>query len=297
MTQLDHKSTFYQTIALIAFVSTGFLLFQVWSLIFLNSQGYSMGNSLQDIQDITQSLNIKGLLILQIISHVFVLILPAWSWGVLFGIKSLNSDKSILDFKTLIICLSILMATFPLVGLTAKLNQLIPLPEIFKIAEDNVRSLMEKLLSAKGIMDRLLLFITIAIVPAISEEWMFRGVLQNLFKNIYHKTWFFVGITALLFSTFHLQFEGFIPRFILGIVLGLTYGYTKNLIYPILIHFAFNGSQILALFVSGKDWMDEQINQEGLNYLDWFTGIIGLVVTATLLYHLHSSRQKDQNVS
>ena len=43
--------------------------------------------------------------------------------------------------------------------------------------------------------------------------------------------------TSILFSAVHASWYGFIPRFILGMVLGLIYYRTNNLFYTMLVHF------------------------------------------------------------
>ncbi|MBK9632417.1 MAG: CPBP family intramembrane metalloprotease [Saprospiraceae bacterium] len=276
MIDLNHKSTLFKGIALLLFVMGGFFLFQLWTLLFLFIQGLSLDSTIQN--DLTDRLEYRHLLLLQVISHVFVLILPSWLWCKVFGIKDISIYNIPIKWNTLSICLLILLASFPLVGLSAKLNQLIPLPDVFRIAEDKVAEMMEKILNTNGLIDQMILFITIAVIPAIGEEWMFRGIIQNIFKKINNQVWFFVGISAFIFSAFHFQFEGFIPRFILGVVLGLIYHYTKNLVYPMILHFVFNGSQILILFVTGKDWMEEQNTISPIGWLDWTTGVFSVFI-------------------
>lgn len=248
----------------------GFFLFQLWTLLFLFIQGLSLDSTIQN--DLTDRLEYRHLLLLQVISHVFVLILPSWLWCKVFGIKDISIYNIPIKWNTLSICLLILLASFPLVGLSAKLNQLIPLPDVFRIAEDKVAEMMEKILNTNGLIDQMILFITIAVIPAIGEEWMFRGIIQNIFKKLIIRFGFCRDFCN-YFSAFHFQFEGFIPRFILGVVLGLIYHYTKNLVYPMILHFVFNGSQILILFVTGKDWMEEQNTISPIGWLDWITGV------------------------
>jgi hypothetical protein len=59
-------------------------------------------------------------------------------------------------------------------------------------------------------------------------------------------------LSALLFSFFHFEFEGFLPRMFLGILLGVAYWYSGSLWVPILAHFFFNAIQIvLAMYDPG----------------------------------------------
>lgn len=101
---------------------------------------------------------------------------------------------------------------------------------------------------------------TIALIPAICEEMLFRGVLQQSFCRIWrnHRTAIF--ITAILFSLCHGEISGFIPRLILGIILGIIFYHTRNLFFCILAHFTNNAMTILALNSADKP-IDELLRQ------------------------------------
>jgi hypothetical protein len=54
-------------------------------------------------------------------------------------------------------------------------------------------------------------------------------------------------VSAFLFSFFHFEFEGFLPRMFLGVLLGAAYWYSGSLWVPIVGHFFFNAVQIVAV--------------------------------------------------
>lgn len=62
-----------------------------------------------------------------------------------------------------------------------------------------------------------------------------------------------IWISAIIFSAIHLQFEGFLPRMVLGIVLGYLYHWTGNLWVPMLAHAFNNGIQIVLIYATGMD--------------------------------------------
>jgi membrane protease YdiL (CAAX protease family) len=76
------------------------------------------------------------------------------------------------------------------------------------------------------------------ILTAFGEELVFRGyILSNLMESF--NKWLALLISALLFMLFHWSSIGFLPllnTFIIGLVLGLTYIYTRNLWFPICFH-------------------------------------------------------------
>lgn len=90
----------------------------------------------------------------------------------------------------------------------------------------------------------------IALIPAIGEELMFRGYIQQQlqkFTNEHVAIW----VAAFLFSAIHLQFFGFFPRLLLGALLGYLFFYSKSMIVNIVCHLMNNAVVIIYAFVYG----------------------------------------------
>jgi len=100
--------------------------------------------------------------------------------------------------------------------------------------------------------DFLLGVVVIALLPAIGEELVFRGMLQpELFRatgNHHAAIW----ISAILFSAFHMQFFGFVPRMLLGALFGYLYVWSGNLLIPMVAHFVNNGFSVLMMYLYQK---------------------------------------------
>lgn len=104
----------------------------------------------------------------------------------------------------------------------------------------------------------LLLSIGIFIIVAVVEETLIRGyVLKNLMLSF--NKYIALLISSLLFSVMHaanpnFDLFAFLDLFLAGILLGLSYVYTKNLWFPIALHFSWNFFQSFFGFnVSGQD--------------------------------------------
>ncbi|MBD3639115.1 MAG: CPBP family intramembrane metalloprotease, partial [Crocinitomicaceae bacterium] len=79
-----------------------------------------------------------------------------------------------------------------------------------------------------------------ALLPAISEELIFRGLLlKKLMESSEGKTHFAVIVTALLFAAIHVQPWNLLPMIIMGILLGYVYVYTKDIRYLYLIQISY----------------------------------------------------------
>lgn len=102
-----------------------------------------------------------------------------------------------------------------------------------------------------------ILSILIYSIVAIVEEVLFRGyILRNLMISFNKYTALIVS--SLLFSVMHgfnpnIDLMGFTDLFLAGILLGMSYIFTKNLWFPIALHFSWNLTQaFLGFNVSGK---------------------------------------------
>lgn len=100
--------------------------------------------------------------------------------------------------------------------------------------------------------------VAIYLLVAIVEETLFRGyILKNLMLSF--NKYLALIISSILFSIAHAanpsyDLVAFFDLFLAGILLGLSYIYTKNLWFPIALHFSWNFFQTHVGFnVSGQD--------------------------------------------
>ncbi len=90
----------------------------------------------------------------------------------------------------------------------------------------------------------------IAVVPAICEEVFFRGIVQKFVYSFTRRWWLSIGISALVFASFHNSISEFVPILLAGIVLGWVYYYTSSIGLCILMHFMVNGVQVIIGYFS-----------------------------------------------
>lgn len=143
----------------------------------------------------------------------------------------------------------------PLSDLLAHFNEQWTLPESLKDLEKLFRELSDTAnAGTKSFLDfsnhqsLLSIFFTLALIPAVCEEMLFRGALQPLFTS---RWGIHLGIlaTAVIFSAFHFDFFGFLPRFVMGVMLGYLFVFTGNLWVNIVAHLTNNGFIVLYVFL------------------------------------------------
>ncbi|MCC7246499.1 MAG: CPBP family intramembrane metalloprotease [Saprospiraceae bacterium] len=143
----------------------------------------------------------------------------------------------------------LIVASIPMVLYSYQINKMIPLPEVFHFMEDQTEEALKGILKMDNLGELLLNVTIIALLPAIGEELLFRGVLQRqLMRRVSHPLVAIV-LASVIFSAFHLQFEGFIPRFILGMLLGWIYWQTGNFWLPVIAHFFNNAFQVVGQYL------------------------------------------------
>ncbi len=135
-------------------------------------------------------------------------------------------------------------------------NANITLPETWKTVESwmqnkeaYLKQLTDVLTTFPSFLDFLVAFVVIALLPAIGEELFFRGLMQPLFQRLIGNAHAAIWLTAFIFSVFHFQFYGLVPRLFLGALFGYLYYWSENLLMPVLGHFINNGFSLLMRYL------------------------------------------------
>jgi membrane protease YdiL (CAAX protease family) len=184
-----------------------------------------------------------------------------------------------------VLAILVMLAALPLVGFTSDWNHTWHLSETSRRMEQQAEILTRILLNMPNFGTLLVNLVLIAIVPAIAEEFFFRGVMQRLLIQMLHKApWVAIIITAVIFSAIHMEWLDFIPRVILGFLLGALYYLSGNLWLPIIGHFLNNGMQVVMVYLYQVKFIhDDPMKSESVA---WYSAAISLIITAGLLWYL-----------
>lgn len=194
---------------------------------------------------------------------------------------------------------ALMLLAYPAASWLNMVNQQINLPEAFKsmeasmrLAEDNAIKQMKAFLDMKSPTDLIAMLFLIAVLPAICEEFFFRGVLQRLFIQISRRPWIGIIITAVLFSAFHGQFFGFFPRLLLGILLGAIYWYSGSIWPAVLGHFVNNAVQVILVY-RNKNFIEQEPVIEPVYVVLSVFAIIGITWFMQRNSHTHFGELYD----
>jgi uncharacterized protein len=207
------------------------------------------------LQDYPNGYN--AIMILQTFSTPIPFIGAAFFFWIVIEKQSIH-DLSLREISLPVLLLvGILVIGFmPFDAIFIELNQKLALPESMKSieewmkkSEDATAEITKFLTDFKNPSQLIVALVVVALLAGISEELMFRGVLQNIalraFGNPHMAIWF----AAFWFSFIHFQFYGFLPRMFLGALFGYLYFWTKNLWVPMFAHIVNNGFTLLMVYL------------------------------------------------
>jgi hypothetical protein len=221
----------------------------------------------------------------QAMSQISIFMVPAVtiSWmftGDIYSWQGLNIG---LSPTTLVLLLILAFSIIPIITVTGVFNSNLALPSglenlenWMRVKEDKAMKLTGQLVQASTVWSLIINIVVLAIIPAISEELLFRGIIQQILQKWFNSGILAVVVTAILFSSLHFQFYGFLPRFILGIIFGLLFLWSRSIWIPIIAHLLNNIVPVILSYKIGWSGMNETIGNS-------FQGdIVSLIVIIVL---------------
>jgi membrane protease YdiL (CAAX protease family) len=246
--------------------------------------------------------NISQMTYIQVIFTISAFVIPAFMAAYLFSnIKvfdyfKLRHKVSILWFvATLIVVLSI----SPFINMLVTLNEMIVFPESLagiekwmRNFENEAKQTTEFFLSSNALWLNILM---IAVLPAIGEELIFRGLLHNIFVRWTGNVHIAIIITGLLFSAMHVQFYGFFPRWLLGIIFSYLFVWSGTLWLSIFAHFINNAAVVIVYHLTYKDIIPDVVETYGTNRSDIPITLFATSIFLILLWLMWRKRIQISN--
>ena len=220
--------------------------------------------------------------------QLFAFLIP----GVIFSVFLYKSNwarflciDKIPNLLNVAVGIVLIFAAFPLVQFFYWINLQIPLPEGLINLEDQTADLVKNILFVEKPYELWLNLLVIALIPALGEEFIFRGILQKKLIQKLENPHVGIWIVAIIFSAVHMQFQGFLSRMFLGGVLGYMYYWTGNLWVPIVADFFNNAFQIIGQYMFQKEIIELNLEDTPVepNWLLTIGSIVVIGVLSTLL--------------
>ena len=283
----------------------GVLWLGIMALLFVASMvGYVLYVQLTGLQ------SVMALKMAQLVQSLLVFVVPAllavWCWS--RRPAEWLRLRAVGNGWVYAIVVVLMIVAQPGINMLATWNEGIRLPafmseieQYFQDMEASARELTEMLAAAPTIGTMLLNLVVLAAVPAIGEELSFRGVLLGLIDgdttlgariSPSRRTHIAVWVVGIIFSLIHFQFYGFIPRMLLGVVLGYLLVWTGSLWVPMVAHFTNNALVVLLYFAEEHFAINsESLESFGTGATAW-AGWLSLLLSLLLLWLVRNAVQK-----
>ncbi|GHU66884.1 hypothetical protein FACS189413_00680 [Bacteroidia bacterium] len=289
---LKNSSVFVQVLLFVALVFFGYMAVSMISvIIFLFQTGLDFGTL-----DVLQAdlLNRPGLLKMMQTLQIFgMFIFPAvvCAWLYSDNLQSYLKLESKISWKLWMLTALSTLAVIPFLNCTYMINQQMVFPEWLRgvenwmtMMEETNNRILETMLYVHHWWDLPVNILLVCVLTAIGEELIFRGLLQNLLGRAIRNPHVVIWITAIVFSAFHLQFYGFIPRMLIGAFLGYLMYYGGSIWLPIVAHFTNNLFSTLT-FTVFQDSPEIAKEIDALGYgSTWWLAALSVVLFAGLVY-------------
>lgn len=149
--------------------------------------------------------------------------------------------------------------------------------------EERLGKLTEALTDFQSTGDLIAGLLVIALLPAIGEELVFRGMIQHELWRATRNSHLAIWVSAVIFSAIHIQFYGFIPRVLLGALFGYLYNWSGNLLIPIFSHFVNNAFIVVVVYMNHMKIIEIDIENGEAAPLPFV--VTGLIIASGLLYY------------
>ena len=218
-----------------------------------------------------------------------------WKWVYKDKASSYFAWDRKYDFSKQIVFLSILICAYPLIGASADVFRFIDLPEWMQLNDESQLEALASMLAMDNSMDLLINLIIVALLPAIGEELLFRGIIQQELMKVMKSKHLAIFTASFIFAAVHLQVVGLPPKLIIGLILGYTLYWTKHIKYAMVLHFVNNSLPLLALYAAGE------VPESSTEFTDeasasiYFAALISIILVYFLVLYVSKNIGVDES--
>lgn len=225
--------------------------------------------------------------LIQIVGSVGTFIVPALLFSYLFAgdLFSLYRFRDPINWVAVFLTVGMMVSVIPLINYLAEVNMRMEFPiqtidRLMRSMEADAEKIMRAFTATKSVWGLFVNLLMIGVLAAVGEELIFRGIFQKLLTGMVKNPHIAILITALLFSAFHFQFFSFLPRFVLGIILGYLMYLGRSIWFPIIAHFVNNAMGVIYYYFNSRGSADDMLEEIGTSNMLPMTALISLLIFA-----------------
>lgn len=284
-------SGFSQLGLLLLFLGLGLVLAAIIQFVIF-AQALPAGASLMDNDALMKVMgdpkNVNAIRLSQVLGTFCLMFIPAALLSLIVNGKNpfwLGFNKYV-NYRQIALGFAIIflanIAAGPMEDLSKAIVAKLPSLDVAaKKLEDQYAEQVKLLGNLKGWGEFIVAIFILAFFPAMFEELLFRGTLQNLLEKWWKAPLTAIIVSSVIFSVIHMSIYLFLSRALLGFVLGYMYYKSRNIWVNIIAHFLNNALALSVLFSesisTGKVSMDT-----GNIKVAWWAGLLVLAVIIVL---------------
>lgn len=205
------------------------------------------------------------------------------------------------SLKSVILTTFILIFSIPAMNFIIHCNESVVFPDALAGLENSLKALEESnreqiriLLGEPTIGSLIISILIIGILTGLGEELFFRGALQNIFRTLPMNHHYAIWITAIIFSTLHFQFYGFIPRILIGAFFGYLIFWSGSIWLPIFAHALNNSLVVISSWISSRNTINFDINKiaTDFSFESYILIVISIITTSLMIIQLYRHFQR-----
>ncbi|MEA3461287.1 MAG: CPBP family intramembrane glutamic endopeptidase [Bacteroidota bacterium] len=223
--------------------------------------------------------------LIQMLGSVGTFIVPALLFSYLFegDLFSFYKFRNPTGMTPMLLVILMMVSVIPFINYMAEINMKMEIPiraldQLLRTLETTAEEMMVAFTATKSFWGLLVNLLMIGVIAAVGEELIFRGLLQSLLSDMIKNIHVAILITALFFSAFHFQFFSFLPRFVLGLILGYMMYYGQSIWYPILAHFVNNAMGVIYYYFNSRGSADDMLEEIGTSTLIPVAAVVSLAL-------------------
>ena len=234
----------------------------------------------------------------QIGSQILTFVMPP----ILYACITKEKPMRYLGFNNIplwsLLGVALIFTIMPLNSVLAEWNANVKLPESMAALDEIIKSLselmqetLEKMVNVGDISGLIINLIMIAGLAAFGEELLFRSVLQSFLVKKCKNAHIGILITSIIFSLIHFDIYGFLPRLVLGLILGYMFYYSKSIWVPMIMHFLNNGTAVVVYYLNNIGATNIDVDTFGQTKL--FPLLLSIIATIAIFWFVIHSNNKE----
>lgn len=229
---------------------------------------------------------VKAFLLVQGLSSLGGFVLTAMMFSVLESgeFKNYLRLTPLPSVKLIALAVAAILVSQFFIDFLVEINKKIPLPDSLHSLRDlqkRAEELTNALLNFKDIGHFVAVSVVMALIPAVGEEFFFRGLLLgDLLKGKVHPA-MAIPVTGLIFSISHTEYDNMLAIWILGSFLGYLFYVSGSLWLPIIAHFTNNFLAVLLKYLFNLGYISKNLADAKMPL---YATVISLVVFGGLVF-------------